>query len=154
MQTKLLRIIDGDTIAVAPVEGVLPGTNAAGDEHSVRMLGIDTPEMNFHDPADPECGAEEATEHLEELLPVDHDVILTFDEKADHTDRYDRSLAYVANLGLDDINLAMVADGYAEPWYPKSAPEPTRVPEYTKAAEKAEADNLGSYAECSDIGRD
>ena len=62
---RFVRVIDGDTIAVQPT-GSLVDTGYG--EHSVRLLGIDAPEMHKTTDQAPDCGAEAATEHLEELL--------------------------------------------------------------------------------------
>lgn len=152
IETRIVRVIDGDTIAVEPSDS-LPATNDAGDEHVVRLLGIDAPEMNHHKSADPECGAQEATDNLSELLPEGSVVILTYDPVSDRTDRYDRSLAYVINPGLEDINENQVADGYAMPWYPSGEPEPSHIPDYIAAADEAEQNSAGAHGTCDSIGR-
>lgn len=152
IETHVIRVIDGDTIAVEPTD-TLPATNDAGDEHVVRLLGIDAPEMNYHKGAEPECGAQEATDNLSEMLPEDSTVILTYDPVSDRTDRYGRSLAYVINPGLEDINENQVADGYAMPWYPASEPEPSRVSDYTAAADEAAQNSTGAHGTCDSIGR-
>lgn len=151
----VLRVIDGDTIAVEPTAD-LPATNDEGTEHTVRLLSIDTPEMNYTS-GPPECGAQEATSNLEALLPKGTSVTITFDERADHTDRFGRSLAYVGYTNpssqFTDAALAQASLGHAEAWFPKSEPTPERFPEYKAAAENAKAQNLGSWQTCDTLGR-
>lgn len=154
LTATLIRVVDGDTITVTP-SADFPATNDAGTEHTIRMLGIDTPELNkmSSDPA--ECGAEAASNHLEDLLSVNGasaQLSVTFDARADHVDRYGRSLAYIELAG-SDINLAMVTDGFAEAWYPWGEPEPERFSDYDAAHSAAVQNNVGQHQFCDSIGR-
>lgn len=148
----VVRVIDGDTIAVEPTED-LPSTNDDGDEHVVRLLGIDAPEMNFYDDESPECGAQEATDYLTELLPEAVAVTIVSDEAADETDRYGRSLAYIESPETDDVGLAMITEGHAAAWVPQSTPDPERLPTYEDAMTTAQTDRTGAWAQCPAIGR-
>jgi micrococcal nuclease len=154
---KLVRVIDGDTVAVEPNEE-FPANNDAGTEHSMRLLGIDAPEMNKMSEEAPECGAEEATSYLEGLLNVSSGTVyvqVIFDAQADKVDRYDRSLAYVELTTEQggDVAQAMVADGFAEAWYPEGEPEPSRFAGYAEAEAAAIASGAGQHAVCDTIGR-
>lgn len=156
---QVLRVIDGDTIAVTPTSA-FPATNGEGTEHSIRLLGIDTPELNAKGNKPPECGALEALNRLVSILLVDGTgawVQVTYDDKADRYDRYGRSLAYVeipdgATRGTD-VGLTLAAEGLAEAWYPRGEPRPTRFAGYKKEQQAAEANSLGSYADCNKVGR-
>lgn len=150
--TTVVRVIDGDTIAVQPTDE-LPATNDDGNEHVVRLLGIDAPEMNFYDDEDPECGAQAATDYLAELLPEAAAVTVVYDERADETDRYGRSLAYIESPETEDAGLAMLTEGHAAAWVPQSAPDPERLPTYEDAMTTAQRDRTGSWAQCPAIGR-
>lgn len=152
LTTSVVRIIDGDTVAVQPTDQ-LPATDDAGAEHVVRILGIDAPEMNHTGDQDPECGAEDATEHLAELLPDGSEVAVMYDEKADKSDRYGRSLAYIESPDVDDAGLSMVTAGHAAPWVPQSEPEPARFSTYEAAMRDAQAAGAGGWAQCPTIGR-
>lgn len=153
VETRVLRVIDGDTIAVEAIEGVLPATSDTGHEHAVRLLGIDAPEMNVGKDAPPECGAPEAAGHLAELLPEDGSVVVTYDPASDRTDKYGRSLAYLAGTDHGDVGLAQVASGYATPWYPAGEPEPIKTGQYRLADERAGSLRLGAHAGCEAVGR-
>lgn len=153
VETTFVRVIDGDTIAVTPVEGVLPATNSAGDERTVRLLGIDTAEMNYGDDAAPECGAQAATDHLDELLNEGDTLLLSFDPEADAVDRFDRSLAYVATAEISDLAHIQAEAGYAIAWYPSSEPEPVNYSSYHDAADTAQQQGLGAWAHCDQLGR-
>ncbi len=156
--TEVTRVIDGDTIAVAPVDGELEVTGDEAEEHIVRLLGIDTPEMNYHSGEKPECGAREATEHLEGLLSRGTAVVVSFDPEADRTDRYGRSLAYVdladGGDGTADVAHQQVAGGYAVAWIPSGEPEPERFSDLTTAQSRAEQDGAGSWGTGGTFGRD
>lgn len=91
------RTVDGDTVYV----------RYQGQELDVRLIGIDTPEV---DPSiGVECFGEEASRFTDGAL-TGHTVRLEFD--VERYDRYDRVLAYV---WLDGklFNERLVADGYA-----------------------------------------
>jgi micrococcal nuclease len=155
VEAEVIRVVDGDTVAVTPVPGVLEptGEHDGVPEHTVRILGVDAPEMNYRKDAEPECGAQTATNHLGGILPQGLPVVIEYDATADRMDRYGRSLAYVTTRGGTDAGLKQVADGYAMPWYPKSEPEPERVAEYRMAADTAVDQRAGAHSQCPAIGR-
>lgn len=133
-QARVVRVIDGDTILV----------RVGGDEETVRLLGIDTPESV--DPRSPvECFAKEASARATSLLPPGTDVRLVRDVEA--RDRYDRLLAYVYRS--DDgtfVNLVLVADGYAEVLtYP---PNVAHADELVAAASAARQAARGLWSAC------
>lgn len=148
---QVIRVVDGDTIAVEPTAD-LPATNESGTEHVVRLLSIDTPEMNKTGELDPECGAQAATDHLASLVDG-ATVTLTFDPRSDHTDRYGRSLVYVELDDGADVALEMLEAGYAEAWYPQGEPEPERFVSYLATQGLAQTHGAGAYATCDSIGR-
>lgn len=156
VQTKVIRVIDGDTIAVQPVDDVLEttGEHDGVAEHVVRLLGIDAPEMNYGKDIAPQCGAQTATNHLGSILPEQLPVIIQYDDSADRTDRYGRSLAYVSTPGDGDAGRQQIIDGYAMPWYPEGEPEPERIPEYRSGANSAASSYAGLHSQCQSICRD
>ncbi len=83
------RVIDGDTVEL-------------GDGRSVRLVGIDTPEVG-------ECGSDQATANLERLI-LRQRVRLTISDE--DKDRYGRLLRYV-NLGPQDAGLRLIKNGLA-----------------------------------------
>jgi micrococcal nuclease len=92
------RVVDGDTIDV----------EYEGDTHRVRLLNVNTPESV--DPDKPvECLGPEASDWLEQRLPVGTEVRLERDQET--RDRYDRELAAVF-LGNDLINAEIARAGY------------------------------------------
>jgi micrococcal nuclease len=133
VEAHFIRVIDGDTIAVQPT-GSLEADPYG--EHSVRLLGIDAPEMHKTSAEGPDCGAQAATDHLKALL----------------ADRYGRSLAYV-EAGGHDLNLEQAQGGFAEAWYPYGEPAPTHFATYDAAAKTAETSKAGSWGACGTLGR-
>lgn len=102
---RLVRVdyaVDGDTFYATPEDG--------SPRVKVRMIGIDTPEIEHDDPA--ECFGDEA--HLYTHTELRGRLVwLTFDR--DCTDVYDRTLAYVSrDLGDDGFfNRRLARLGYA-----------------------------------------
>ena len=95
----VLWVVDGDTIEV----------DLGGQQVSVRLIGIDTPEKSggFRDA---ECYGDEATAAMEAMLEPGDEVLLERDEEL--VDQFDRLLAYVHHDGLF-VNLALVEVGAA-----------------------------------------
>lgn len=116
VSVEVTNVVDGDTIDVR-----LPN----GSEDTVRLLGVDTPEVyadndpsEFDGVPDTEAGAEclrdagnDATAYITERLDGGN-VTLVFDPNADRRGGYGRLLAYVS---VDDRNLNydLVATGHA-----------------------------------------
>lgn len=84
----VVKVTDGDTLKVR-VQGI--------GIRSVRILGIDTPEVY----GGRECGGDAASAHMELLAPVGSRVQLESDPSQADRDRYGRWLRYVARKGLD-----------------------------------------------------
>lgn len=134
----VLQVTDGDTIQAVIVSpnDVVPTT----DSIPIRLIGIDAPELR---PA-PECGAAEATAHLERLLPVGATVWVGVDQET--TDRYGRRLF---NLWTDDgrfVSHELVAAGDAETLV--IPPNDTHQPLLRAAEESARTEHLGQWGSC------
>ena len=103
-EATLVRVVDGDTIRVM----------VGGAEERVRYIGIDTPELNMSTPATPDPYAEAATDANARLLAGGR---LVLEKDVSERDRYDRLLR---NVWLERdgawtfVNLALVAEGYAQ----------------------------------------
>jgi micrococcal nuclease len=78
----VVRVVDGDTL-VATV---------AGEDLTIRLLNIDTPETK-HPELPVQCSGPEASAFLTRRLPAGTEIELEYDEE--HTDRYGRTLAGV-----------------------------------------------------------
>lgn len=94
-------VIDGDTIRVS----------LAGSTRTVRLIGIDTPEVV--DPRKPvQCYGREASARTTALL-LGKTVALEADPSQGDTDKYGRLLRFVWLPDGTDVNLALIRDGYA-----------------------------------------
>jgi micrococcal nuclease len=116
LDARVVAVVDGDTIDVR-----LPD----GSEDTVRLLGVDTPEVHVeNDPAEfegvPDTDAgraclrtagETASTALRSRL-ADRDVTLLVDPNTDRRGGYDRLLAYVVSNGTV-VNYALVMAGHA-----------------------------------------
>jgi micrococcal nuclease len=130
---EVLKIVDGDTIKI----------NYQGKIETIRLIGIDTPELK--DNRDQvECYANEASQHLTDILK-NQSIILEADSTQGETDRYGRLLAYIFLKDGTNINQKMLADGFA---YEFTYDEPYKYQEEFKAAEKnAKTQKLGLWAD-------
>lgn len=128
------RVIDGDTIDV----------RLEGETQRVRLLNVDTPETK-HPQKEIECLGPEATEFLQEQLPVSQEIDLEFDQE--RTDRYDRVLAGVFKDGeLINAEIARAGLGVAV-----SYGSNTRFyPEVQSAQQEAETNGAGLFDESVD----
>jgi len=136
---EVAEVIDGDTISV----------RVEGHTHTVRLLGIDTPETK--DPRRPvQCYGPEATRRATELLPPGTEVRLEPD--VERRDRYDRVLAYVYRVpdGLF-VNLELARGGYADVLtYP---PNVSHTAELSAAVAEARREQRGLWQACGGPGR-
>ena len=103
-EATLVRVVDGDTIRVI----------VGGVEERVRYIGIDTPELNTSSAATPDPYAEAATDANARLLAGGR---LVLEKDVSERDRYGRLLrdVWIERDGAWTlVNLALVADGYAQ----------------------------------------
>lgn len=123
-QAVIARIVDGDTVVLT-------------DTTTVRLLGIDTPELHAADGGVPDCGAVEATDALKAVVPVGAPVVVESDARADHTDRFGRTLARVLVVdpwgNTTDAGLRQIETGWARAWVPGGAPRPETWGTYIRA---------------------
>jgi micrococcal nuclease len=126
--------LDGDTFHVGDCGG-----------ESIRMLGVDAPEIAHNDSEVAQCWGDEAAAWLDDYL-TGEDVRLTFDEKC--TDAYDRTLAYVWIYEGEEailVNEEIIRAGYARFYEEFDVRLEAR---FQSAQDAAQADDLGLWAEC------
>lgn len=132
---RVLEAVDGDTFHALP----------EGDDwyFSVRIIGVDTPEIAHEDPA--ECYGNEAFAYTAGALDGKL-VWLTFD--AECLDAYDRTLAYVFR-GDDEagfFNRSLVRNGYATTL--TIPPNDTYEDLFAADARDARDEDLGLWSSC------
>ena len=136
----VVRIVDGDTFVVS----------IDGRQETVRMIGIDTPEVK-DSRAPAACYGDEAEARTTDLL-AGQTVWLEVDTR--DRDDFDRLLRYVW-LGVGDgamlVNESLVADGYA---VARRYPPDTRdAPRLEAAMATARSAGAGLWSACEDLER-
>ncbi len=128
---NVVRVVDGDTLVI----------EVGGDEKTVRLLNIDTPETK-HPDKPVECLGLEATEFLKELTPPGTQVGLDFD--VEREDRYGRTLAAVFLTDRTLVNAEIARQGLGVP----VVFEPNRkyLDEVEAAHSEAKADRAGLHS--------
>lgn len=132
----VLAAIDGDTLIIETETG----------EEKVRLIGIDTPEV---DPArgGPECYGAEASKRTKELTSQ-KTVTIELDESQGMRDTYGRLLAYVRLPDGSLLNEVLVAEGFAREY---TYNQPYRYQKEFKQAQKlSQSEKSGLWADCFD----
>ncbi len=131
--TTVVRVVDGDTVIV----------KAEGEERTVRLIGINTPETV--DPRKPvECFGKEASKALKEKLLAGDEVVLIADSSQAEEDRYGRWLRYVEEEG-EDVGAWLLQNGYAQEYTYKTPYQ--RSAEYQAAEEEAKSEGRGLWGD-------
>lgn len=137
VHVDVLAVTDGDTVEVEYREG-----DQEGGTDDVRLIGIDTPEID-HDGDDHDCYALPAWQETIDLLEG-QEAWLTFDQEC--TDEYGRVLAYV-HRDEDGafVNLHLVRQGFARacPFGVNDAFDD----DFAEAEMEAQAEDLGRWPE-------
>lgn len=132
-EVQVSRVVDGDTVKVL----------INGQEETVRVIGIDTPET-----VDPrktvQCFGKEASAKMKSL--VEGKNVELQKNPAEERDKYDRLLRYI-ELNGQDIGAQMIRDGYAFSY--KSFPHP-RLEEYNQLEREAREANRGLWSSCDE----
>jgi micrococcal nuclease len=129
---KVVRVIDGDTLVV----------RLGGEERTVRLLNVDTPEMTHPDrPA--ECLGPEATDFLRRSVPPGSMVGLNFD--VEREDQYGRTLAAVFLEEGTLVNAEIARKGLGIPVY--FAPNREYLGEVEAAHKEAQGNGSGLHDE-------
>lgn len=121
------RVIDGDTFVTTD------------DEH-IRLIGVDTPELDKDD-----CYSEKAKIFLEDKI-LGEEVTLEYDE--DREDNFGRTLAYVY-LGGSFINKKILKQGYGTVL--SIVPNTKFEDSFLSHQEDAQKDLKGIWSHCEDI---
>jgi endonuclease YncB( thermonuclease family) len=130
---NVVKVTDGDTLKVR-IQGV--------GVRSVRLLGIDTPEVY----GGRECGGDAASAYMGVLAPVGSRVQLESDPSQADRDRYGRWLRYVARKG-HDVGREQIRRGLALTYVYRNDPfQRTRA--YQRTEKVAHNQLRGSWDRC------
>lgn len=133
---RILRVVDGDTVRVR--------LTRSGSKRTVRLIGIDTPEVH----GSTDCWGPEASKWLKKRLPARTRVRLVSDPTQDRKDRYGRLLRYVVKVkGGRDMNRAQVWAGNAKVYVYAGKPF-KRTKSYRKAQRQAKKADRGLWGNC------
>ena len=129
------HVNDGDTIIAR---------QADGKEETVRLLGVDTPEVK--DPRKPvQCFGEAASAHTKEVIPVGSGVRLAPDPEDTDRDKYGRLLRYVYLPDGTLSNAQLIKDGYG---FAYTVFPITKLDEFRALEADARAHNRGLWGGC------
>jgi endonuclease YncB( thermonuclease family) len=137
---NVIQVTDGDTIVV---EGDNNGTST---REIVRMLGIDTPEIE-HPGESGQCFGAAAKQTVSNLLE-NRQVQLTTDPSQDMYDMYGRLLAYVSLTNSQDVGAYLLAEGFARE-YTFRGRAYERQTEYRALAQEAQQEKKGLWGDCA-----
>ncbi len=129
---KVIKVIDGDTL-VAEING---------QNETIRLIGIDTPE-SVHPTEQVECFGVEASNKAKELLNGKM-VALESDDSQGDRDKYNRLLRYVYLEDGTNFNKLMIEQGFAYE-YTYNSPYKYQK-EFKEAEEEAKTNKVGLWA--------
>ena len=124
---RVARVADGDTLRLT-------------DGRRIRLVQIDAPERGR------ECFGERARLALLQLAPPGREVTLEREPALDDHDRFDRLLRTV-RVGDRNLNLALVAEGAAAPYFYRGA-RGRGSAALLEAAERARGERRGLWGSC------
>ncbi len=127
---RVMRVKDGDTVVIAPVEG--------GQFFTCRLYGIDTPEIPHRGKPGQPYGYE-AKNFLKSLILGRIVTVKTTGKKT-----YGREICHITLNGID-INLEMVKQGYA--WAYRRYLKRPYASEYIEAEREAREKRLGLWVQ-------
>lgn len=138
----VIQVLDGDTLIA----------NVSGHEVTIRMLGIDTPEVV--DPRKPvQCYGPEASAQAKELLSY-KEVYIEKDPIKESTtgsyDKYGRVLGYIKMPGDFFYNKYMIQNGFARE-YTFNKEKYQYQKELKAEQKKAQKGKVGLWGKCSTI---
>jgi endonuclease YncB( thermonuclease family) len=131
-RATVTSVVDGDTIAVRL---------SSGKRERVRLVGIDTPELNARD-----CFAREAAAKARQLAQGRR-IRLLGDATQDTRDRYGRLLAYVALPNGMDLGRQLIALGFARVYVYRRPFQ--RLSSYRAAENTARTGLRGLWTSCT-----
>ncbi len=132
---RVIDVLDGDTLVA----------NVAGKEVTVRLIGIDTPEVM--DPRKPvQCYGPEASAKAKEILS-NKEIYIEKEKAKGNYDKYGRVLAYAKFTDGTSYNQYMIENGFAKE-YTFNKEKYKYQKEFKDAQKKAKKEKLGLWSAC------
>ncbi|MGM0628847.1 MAG: thermonuclease family protein [Patescibacteria group bacterium] len=129
---EVVSVIDGDTF-LAEING---------KTESVRLIGIDAPELEGPHSTE-ECYGQEAAVFLEDLIS-DRGVVLRRGEEVSDRDRYGRLLRFVHTDEGEEVNALMIERGYA---FVYGAEDFTKMGDFKEMEDEARISRRGLWSD-------
>ena len=106
---KVINVVDGDTIVV----DIDLGFNVVLSNHSVRLLGVDTPESRTSDKIEKVFGLA-SKEYAKEFVENCKKQIILRTHKSDDSEKFGRLLGEIINPESKEVlNVSLVEEGFA-----------------------------------------
>lgn len=103
---RISAVVDGDTVKITFLDLIPDGCRK---NETVRLIGVNTPELNLYKDAPPEYFAQEAYQYTNRYY---HDeVFIELDELTGLRDTYSRLLAYIWLCNGTMLNKNLIEDG-------------------------------------------
>jgi len=134
-------VFDGDTVQARPVDNTF--FDGSTSSTAVRLIGVDTPEINWGDNTE-ECFGSQARSFLKSALLNERVTIIADSEQPDRGD-HGRLLAYVLRDGVN-INKQLIAEGYGKE--ASVGPGYTKQDSFLAAQRSARENNRGLWSFC------
>ena len=135
VRATIVRVHDGDTITVMLADGT---------KTSVRVVGVDTPEIP---PKPPECGGAAAAEAAKKAMPKGATVWLRVDPAAGDLDAYKRELRVVYVTPSRTWQATLLRDGLADV-YDFHKQKFVLLDRWRKLRDEARAAKRGTWGAC------
>lgn len=132
-------VVDGDTIKITFLNGVPDGCKK---NETVRLIGVNTPELNLYKDAPPEYFAEEAYQYTKRYYQ--NEILIELDKITGLRDKYGRLLAYVWLCNATMLNKNMIEDGIGR-YYGVFAFDETYMNEFMLAETAARSSKRGMW---------
>jgi micrococcal nuclease len=136
VRASVLRVVDGDTIVVAP---------DGGAETKVRLLYLDTPESKGNSHGEATVEGKLAAEYMDLQARPGMTVFLWGPGEALELDRYGRALAVVITKRGDTLQERVIAAGYSPLWEKYGKADPRWRDTLQAAEDKAKETKAGAW---------
>ena len=136
---KIIEVIDGDTLKI---RFDYDKPKQCTTEETVRLIGVDTPEMNYYSLQEPEYYAQEATDYTNQFL--NYKIMIEFDDVSSLRDKYKRLLGYIWIENYRLLNKELISEGYGK-YYSNFSFNSKRMSDFSEAQEKAIQNGKGMW---------
>ena len=137
---KVIKVMDGDTIEIQFLSNK---PSFCQEKEKIRLIGINTPELNIHNNKPSEYYAKEAAFFTKNEL-YNKNIQLEIDDTSQIRDKYNRLIAYVWIDGFL-FNKILVETGNAK-YYPNFKFNQNRMKLFEKAQEYAKQNKKGIWS--------